>query len=101
MRIAFIMGQPMKPCSKCSSYNLRFQTPIKTDAPENATTKQLLGAWARATKAGAMMEGPVYIICLDCRHKGPSVDCSGRTRDDVGQDPLVSKEAKQLWNEQS
>ena len=101
-RAEFVFGQPMQPCPKCGGYNLRSQTPIDCHILPTDTAKELLGKWARATKDGATrLEGPVFIMCGDCRHKGPAVDCSGRTREEVGQDPLVSAEMKRLWNEQS
>ena len=101
-RAEFIFGQPMEPCPRCGGYNLRNQTPIVMDLPVDASPKQMLGAWARATKGGAApLEGPVCIMCVDCRHKGPAVDCSGRTSEDVGQDPVVSAEMKRLWNDQN
>ena len=91
----------MNPCPKCGSYRLRIQTPIVCDILPTDTYKQLLGKWARATKDGATpLEGPVY-MCVDCRHKGPAVDCTSRTREEIGKDPKVSAEVKRLWNEQA
>jgi len=102
-RCAFIFGQAMKPCPKCGSYDLKFQTPIRLDEPipEDADPKKLLGIWARATRAGnTPLQGTSYLICWACKHRGPSVDVSGRTSEDVGSDPVVASEIKRLWNEQ-
>lgn len=98
---AWIHGQPMKPCPKCGSFNLMAQTPIRMEEPANDSARALLAAWARAKKGGATpLEGPVYMMCRICFHKGPSVDCTGRTSEDVGKDPKVASEIKRLWNEQ-
>ena len=100
-RAEMIFGQPMNPCPKCGSYNLRYRTPIQMEAPESDDPKALLGAWARATKSGnTPLEGPCYLMCRECRHEGPAVDCTGRTSEDVGKDPEVAKEIKRLWNAQ-
>lgn len=101
-RREFVFGQPMKPCKKCGS-NLRHQVPIKLneDLPEPFDAKKMLGIWARARKDGKTpLEGTAYLMCGDCLHKGPSVDVSGRTAEDVGKDPVVAKEMKRLWNEE-
>lgn len=103
-RAAFVFGQPMKPCPKCGGYNLLHQTPIKMKEPILATDSaaQAVGKWARSVKDGnTPLEGPVYIMCRTCYHKGPAVDCTGRTSEEIGRDPVVAKEVKRLWNEQS
>ncbi|MDB6027534.1 MAG: hypothetical protein JWM68_3757 [Verrucomicrobiales bacterium] len=102
-RAEWIYGQPMKPCPKCKSYNFKHQTPIKMDEPihSNDSVAQAVGKWARAIKSGnTPLEGPVFMMCFDCGHKGPSVDCTGRTSEDVGRDKAVSDSVKKLWNEQ-
>lgn len=100
-RAAWTYGQPMSPCPSCGSYKMKPQTPIKIELSGDETPAQLVGKWARASKSGAtQLEGPVYFICWDCGHKGPSVDCTGRTREDVGQDRALNAEIKRLWNEQ-
>jgi len=100
----FVFGQDMKPCPKCGSFNMFWQTPIKMDKEPilpTDTAKQLLGKWARAIKDGhTPLEGPVFLMCRDCYHKGPSVDCSGRTSEDVGSDRKVADKVKRLWNTQ-
>lgn len=105
-RAEFTFGQPMKPCPKCGSYHFMHQTPIKMDEPitPQDTAKSLLGKWARAQKGhlgeDSEMEGPVFIMCFDCGHKGPSVDCTGMTRGQVGRSKPVADEVKRLWNAQ-
>lgn len=105
-RAAFVFAQPMNPCPKCGSYHFMHQTPIKMDEPILATDtgKSLLGKWARAQRGSlgedTPMEGPVFIMCFDCGHNGPAVDCTGMTRGQVGQDRRVADEVKRLWNEQ-
>ena len=103
-RAAFVFGQPMNPCPKCGSYRMFYQTPIITKEPILPTddAKQPLGKWARSVKDGnTPLEGPVFLMCRDCRHRGPSVDCAGRTAEDVGKDPAVCSEVKRLWNGQT
>ena len=103
-RAEFIFGQPMKPCPKCGSYNLKFQTPIVMKEPiaEGDTAKQMVGKWARAVIGGATpLEGPVFIMCFDCFHNGPAMDCRGMTSEEVGRDRYVSGTFKRLWNEQA
>lgn len=93
----------MEPCPKCGGYNLQSQTPIKLAEPitKGDTARSILGKYARAIKGGATpLEGPCFIQCRDCRHKGPAVDCSGRTSEEVGQDREVYAEMKRLWKEQ-
>ena len=101
-RAAWVYGQPMAPCPKCGSYNMKPQMPIQIELTGAETAPQLLGKWARATKAGTTpLEGPVYFMCWDCRHKGPAVDCTGRTREDAGQDRTLNAEINRLWNAQA
>lgn len=77
------------------------QIPIRMDVSEKDTAKQIVGKWARAIKSGAtQLEGPAYLMCFDCFHKGPSVDCTGRTSEDVARDKAVYDEMKRLWNTQ-
>lgn len=97
-----IFGQEMKPCPNCGGYQLKYQTPIRIDLKPEDGAKQILGKWARAIRAGATeLQGPCYLMCWDCRHKGPSLDCTGRTSEDVGKDPKVATEVKHLWNTQA
>lgn len=103
-RAKFIFGQPMNPCPKCGSYNIGYSMPIKLDdgLPDPLSAKSLLSAWAKACKNGCTsLEGTCRIICRDCGHKGPSVDVTGRTAEDVGQDKTVADETKKLWNGQA
>lgn len=101
-RAAFVFGQEMKACPACGGWHFMVQTPIKMEPiAATDTAKQLVGKWARATIAGAVMDGPVFIMCFDCGHKGPGVACEGRTRDEVGQDRALYTEVKRLWNEQT
>ena len=89
-RCEIIFGQTMKPCPKCKSFNLKYQNPIKLDAPlpDEFDVAKLVGIWARQKKSGETpLEGPCYLMCFDCFHKGPAVDCSGRTSEDVSLDP--------------
>ena len=66
------------------------------------TMPQLVGKWARATKAGATpLQGPAYYACWDCGHKGPAVDCTGRTSEDCRADRALNAEMKRLWNAQT
>jgi len=100
-RCAFIFGQDMEPCPKCGSYNLKHQTPIKIDQPLPDDMAGIVAAWARARKVGkTLLEGPCYLCCFDCFHKGPAMDCSGRTAEGVGKCPTAAREIKRLWNEQ-
>lgn len=97
----FIFGQEMQPCPKCGSYNIGWQTPIVCDVTGQESIRELLAKFARTTKAGTTpLQGPVYLHCRDCLHKGPALDCSGRTREEIGQDRAVAAEVKRLWNEQ-
>ncbi len=84
-RAEWVYGQPMAPCPKCGSYNMKPQIPIALDVAGDDTTAQLVGKWARATKAGATpLQGPAYYACWDCGHKGPAVNCTGRTSEGLG-----------------
>ncbi len=101
-RAAWVYGQPMAPCPKCGSYNMKPQMPIQIELTGSETAPQLIGKWARATKAGATpLAGPCYYICWDCRHQGPAVDCAGRTSEDVRKDAALNSEMKRLWNTQA
>ncbi len=106
-RAQFSFGQPMAACPKCSSYHFMIQTPIKMEEPITSedTAKTLLGKWARAQKGNlgedTEMKGTVFIMCFDCGHKGPTVDCSGMTRGQVGRSKYLADEVKRLWNSQS
>lgn len=102
-RAKFVFGQEMKACPKCGGYNIKNQTPIKLKELIQPTdgAKQILGKWTRTVMAGnTPLEGTAFIMCFTCGHKGPSVDCSGRTSEDVGKDPVVAAEMKRLWNNQ-
>ena len=101
-RAAWVYGQPMQPCPKCGSYNMKPQMPIQMELSGCETTPQLLGKWAQATKAGATpLQGPAYYICWDCLHEGPAVDCTGRTSENARQDRALNDEMKRLWNTQA
>ena len=95
--------QPMNACPACGSWDFRAQTPVDLDLSEEdlKDPRKALGKWARAKKEGhTPLRGPVFFMCFNCDHKGPAVNCSGRTAEDVGQDPAVFTEMKRLWNEQ-
>jgi len=82
-RAEWVYGQPMAPCPKCGSYNMKPQIPIAMETSGAETMPQLVGKWARATKAGSTpLQGPAYYCCWDCHHKGPAVDCTGRTSEE-------------------
>ncbi len=101
-RAAWVYGQPMAPCPKCGSYNMKPQMPIKMDVVGDETAPQLLGKWVRATNAGATpLQGPAYYACCDCGHNGPAVDCTGRTSEECRPDPGLNTEMKRLWNTQN
>lgn len=102
-RAAFIFGQDMEPCPRCGSYHIGYSTPIKMAEPITPQdgARQILGKWARATQSGhTPLEGPVRLVCRECGHQGPALDCTGRTSEDVGCDPAVAAEVKRLWNTQ-
>lgn len=101
-RAEWVYGQPMNPCPKCGSYNMKPAMPIKIDITGKESTKELFGKWAVATKSGVTpLQGPCYYVCWDCQHKGPAVDCTGRTSEDCRSDPVLNKEMKRLWNSQT
>lgn len=103
-RAQFIFGMPMKPCPKCGGYNIRHQTPIQMKEPILAgdTARQIVGKWARAVR-----DGDNFVAALEAHHEhrtlkqGPAMDCTGRTAEDVGRDPVVASTVKRLWNEQA
>lgn len=104
-RAKFVYGQEMEPCPKCGSYDMKPQTPIKLNEEfskkDLENPKKLLGQWARKKMTGEdWLEGPCYFMCFECGHKGPSVDCSGRTSTEIGQDRQVYAKMKELWNTQ-
>lgn len=100
-RAAWVYGQPMAPCPKCGSYEMTPQMPIKIELTGEETPTQLMGKWARAVKSGVtILKGPCYYQCFGCGHKGPAVDCTGRTSEDARQDQALNAEMKRLWNEQ-
>ncbi len=101
-RAEWVYGEPMAPCPQCGSYDMKPQMPIAIDLTGKETTAQLVGKWARATKAGAtMLQGPAYYACWECGHKGPAVDCAGRTSEDCCADRALNSEMKRLWNAQT
>jgi len=101
-RAEWVYGQPMAPCPKCGSYNMKPQIPIAMETTGDETAPQLVGKWARATKAGATpLQGPAYYACWDCFHKGPAVDCTGRTSEECRADRALNAEMKRLWNAQT
>lgn len=100
-RAKWVYGQPMEPCPACGSYNMKPQIPIRMTTTGNETIPQIVGKWARAAKAGATpLEGSAYYVCWDCFHRGPAVDCTGRTSEDARQDRTLNAEMKRLWNMQ-
>lgn len=99
-----IFGQEMKPCPICGGFNIGWQTPIKMSEPitEADDARSILRKYARSVKSGATpLEGPVFLWCRECHHKGPAMDCSGRTSQEIGQDRAIATEVKRLWNSQS
>lgn len=103
-RAAMVFGQAMRACPKCGGYELKYQAPIKLREPVGPTdsASEIIGKWARtmAMESGCMVEGPVYIQCFGCLHKGPAMDCSGMSSEQVGQSKDVADTVKRLWNEQ-
>lgn len=98
-----IFRQEMEPCPKCGGYNLKYQTPIKRAGGlrKPLLTKELLVAWVKSVQEdGGELQGPCYIMCFDCWHRGPSLDCTGRKSTDVGRDPEIARKIKELWNSQ-
>lgn len=102
-RAEWVYGQPMKPCPRCYSYNMKWQTPIRMESiGDGDAAADIVQKWARATRDGLTpLEGPVYLHCADCLHRGPALDCSGMTREEVGRDRHVAAEVKRLWNSQA
>jgi len=100
-RAAWVYGQPMAPCPKCGSYNMKPQMPIKIDITGDETVPQLVGKWARSTTGGALLEGPCYYMCGDCLHRGPAVDCTGKSSEEARADRALNTEMKRLWNAQT
>jgi len=47
------------------------------------------------------VQGPAYYACWDCFHKGPAVDCTGRTSEDCRADRALNAEMQRLWNAQT
>lgn len=91
----------MAPCPACGSYHIRFQAPIAVDISADDDMRKVVSKWAKAIKGGhTPLRGPVFIVCFGCGHAGPSVDCTGRTSEDVCRDPAVSAEVIRLWNSQ-
>lgn len=77
------------------------QMPIRMAIAGDETVPQLFGKWARAKKEGATpLEGPCYYMCWNCGHKGPAVDCTGRTSEECCVDKDLNSEMKRLWNMQ-
>ena len=100
-RAAFIYGQPMAPCPRCGSYEMKPQIPVRLAVSHDATPRDVLAAYVRSSAAGPLVvEGPAYYQCGSCWHKGPAVDCTGRTSDDCRNDAQLNKEMKRLWNGQ-
>lgn len=98
---AWVHGQPMAPCPKCGSYNMRPQMPIRLELTGNETAQQAVNKWARATETGAsQLDGPCYYMCMDCLHKGPAVNCAGRNSEEARKDRALNSEMKRMWNEQ-
>jgi hypothetical protein len=101
-RAEWVYGQPMAPCPSCGSFNMKPTIPIQIDLDGVQTPKELLARWHKTTSTGATpVEGPAYYFCADCRHKGPAVDCTGRTSEDCRADRALNAEMKRLWNTQS
>jgi len=103
-RCATVFGQKMQACPGCGGYNIGYDTPIQINepVPENPTARQILGIYARSIKDGeTMLQGPCCIRCRSCGHKGPALDCSGRTSEEVGQSVEAAAEMKRLWNNQT
>ena len=99
--IESIFGEPMKPCPKCDSYELNYQTPIKMNVPEDYTPQEMLMEWLNNPNSRTnKLEGPCFIMCWDCGHRGPAVDCSGKTLEDVSDNPEINKKMINLWNNQ-
>lgn len=101
-RAAWVYGQPMEPCPKCGSFNMKPQMPIQIELTGKESAPHLVAKWAKTIRAGSTpLEGPCYYMCWNCLHKGPSVDCTGRTSEDARQDAALNSEMKRLWNTQA
>ena len=88
-----------EPCPICNSWNIIPQTPIDVEI-DITDARKALGQYARAKKNGATpLKGPCFIMCKDCGFKAPSVDCKGKTSEEVGQDQEIFAEMKRLWLE--
>jgi hypothetical protein len=99
----YIYGMDMQPCPECGSYDIGYSTPIKLpeELPGAFNAKEFLKVWSKAVRGGATpLVGTSCMICRECGHRGPSIDVSGRTKEDVGKDPKVADELKRLWNSQ-
>ena len=100
-RAEWVHGQPMAPCPACGSYNMKPQIPIALGTTGKETMRQFVGKWARFTKLGATpLQGQAYYACWDCGHKGPVMNCTGRTLEDCCVDVELNSEMKRLWNTQ-
>ena len=98
----WVYGQPMAPCPACGGYNMKPQIPIAMPTTGKETIPEIVGKYARFVKAGATpLQGPAYYGCWDCGHKGPAVDCTGRTSEDCRADRALNAEMKHLWNTQT
>jgi hypothetical protein len=101
LRAEFIFGETMSPCPKCHGFNLHYKTPIQFESDPTKSASQNISKWANVMSANETpLKGPVYIECFDCHHRGPSLDCTGRTRQDVGADEGLARTVRRLWNEQ-
>ena len=100
-RAAFIHGQRMDPCPKCGSYEMQPQIPVRLAISDQATPREVLATYVRSATAGPLVvEGPAYFQCGSCWHKGPSIDCTGRTSEDCRKDAKLYAQLKALWNGQ-
>ena len=96
-----VYGQEMMPCPKCGSYHLGYSVPIKLDAPLPDAAKDILKMWARATRDGhTPLKGTEGMVCRECHHRGPTVDVTGMTSEEVCKSVEIAKEIKRLWNGQ-
>jgi hypothetical protein len=101
-RCAWVFRQEMEPCPKCGSFELRYQVPIVLPGEVGDTPKELVSAWAKATRSGSTeLEGVAYLQCGECLCRGPVIDVSGRTSEDVRSDPVVAQAIKDVWNKHS
>lgn len=91
-----------KRCPKCGGYNIKAQVPIvMEEIKADDSVKQILAKWARARKSGATpIKGVAFIMCFDCGHEGPKVDCTGMTAEQVSSSPAIFVKMKSLWNSQ-